>query len=80
SNNLFNSGFVSVSIKKACQEVLYSDVTVEDGENSATVIIAGDHTYIVKIIHNGQVVLNKLSSQSEQTGSPCQIKQALTNT
>lgn len=60
--------------------MLYSEVTVEDGENSATVIIAGDHTNIVKIIHNGQVVLDKLSSQSEQTASPCQIKQALTNT
>ncbi|HBC6054042.1 L-serine ammonia-lyase, iron-sulfur-dependent, subunit alpha [Proteus mirabilis] len=80
SKNLLNSGIVSVSIKKACQEVLYSEVTVEDGENSATVIIAGDHTNIVKIIHNGQVVLDKLSSQSEQTASPCQIKQALTNT
>ncbi|TFT57582.1 serine dehydratase subunit alpha family protein, partial [Proteus mirabilis] len=80
SKNLLNSGIVCVSIKKACQEVLYSEVTVEDGENSATVIIAGDHTNIVKIIHNGQVVLDKLSSQSEQTASPCQIKQALTNT
>ncbi len=27
-----------------------------------------------------RVVLDKLSSQSEQTASPCQIKQALTNT
>lgn len=80
SKSLLNSGIVSVSIKKACQEVLYSEVTVEDGENSATVIIAGDHTNIVKIIHNGHVVLDKLSSQSEKTASPCQIKQALTNT
>ncbi|HEK0658011.1 MAG: serine dehydratase subunit alpha family protein [Proteus mirabilis] len=80
SKSLLNSGIVSVSIKKACQEVLYSEVTVEDGENSATVIIAGDHTNIVKIIHNGHMVLDKLSSQSEKTASPCQIKQALTNT
>ncbi|OAT48609.1 putative inner membrane protein [Proteus hauseri ATCC 700826] len=80
SKALLASGIVSVSIKKECQEVLYSEVTIEDGENKATVIIAGNHTNIVKIIHNDKVLLDKTNNDSQQTASPCQIKEALTNT
>lgn len=80
SKALLASGIVSVSIKKECQEVLYSEVTIEDGENKATVIIAGNHTNIVKIIHNNKVLLDKTNNDSQQTASPCQIKEALTNT
>ena len=80
SKALLASGIVSVSIKKECQEVLYSEVTIEDGENKATVIIAGNHTNIVKITHNDKVLLDKTNNDSQQTASPCQIKEALTNT
>ncbi|QAV23787.1 serine dehydratase subunit alpha family protein [Proteus hauseri] len=80
SKALLASGIVNVSIKKECQEVLYSEVTIEDSENKATVIIAGNHTNIVKIIHNDKVLLDKTNNDSQQTASPCQIKEALTNT
>ena len=67
SKALLAAGIVNVSIKKECQEVLYSEVTVEDSENSATVIIAGNHTNIVKIIHNGHVVLDNTCAGAEQS-------------
>lgn len=80
SKALLASNAVCVVIKKECEEVLYCEVTVADEDSRVTVIIAGNHTNIVKIIFNGDIVFDKTVSETQQLVSPCQIKQALNNT
>lgn len=56
--------------------MLYLEVTVEDGETVPPSLLQGDHTNIVKIIHNVRWCLINYHHNREQTASPCQIKQA----
>ncbi|OTA17031.1 membrane protein [Xenorhabdus vietnamensis] len=66
SKALLQQGAVTVSIQQPCDDVLYSEATVFYQEESATVIIAGNHTQIVKIMYNGQAIFDK-QAQSNDT-------------
>ncbi|KMJ45863.1 L-serine ammonia-lyase, iron-sulfur-dependent, subunit alpha [Xenorhabdus khoisanae] len=66
SKALLQQGAVSVSIQQPCDDVLYSEATVFYESESATVTIAGNHTKIVRIEHNGRVIFDK-QSQSNDT-------------
>lgn len=57
------SGAVSVDIKESCNQVLYSEAVVH-GENGeyAKVAIARNHTNIVYIEYNGEVLFDEMSS------------------
>ena len=80
SKALLASGIVNVSIKNECNEVLYCEVTLKDAKNTATVIIAGTHTHIVKVILNGEIIVDNTPKEDAAITSPCEIKQALSRT
>ncbi len=56
-------GAITVDIKHPCDDVIYSEATVYTQTESATVIIAGSHTNIVKIIHNNHTVFDATTAQ-----------------
>ncbi|MBP6122097.1 MULTISPECIES: L-cysteine desulfidase family protein [Providencia] len=58
SKNMLAEGFVTVDIKQPCDDVIYSEATVYTETGSATVMIAGTHTRIVKIIHNENIIFD----------------------
>ncbi|PHM39042.1 membrane protein [Xenorhabdus mauleonii] len=64
SKKLLQQGAVTVTIQQPCEQVLYSEATVYYQDESATVIIAGSHTQIVKIVHNSHVIFDKSSQAS----------------
>lgn len=62
AKEFLQTGAVSVDIKESCNQVLYSEATVygQNGEY-ATVAIARNHTNIVYIEYNGEVIFDKMS-------------------
>ncbi|VEB74166.1 Serine dehydratase alpha chain [Providencia rustigianii] len=48
SKGMLAEGLVTVDIKSPCDDVIYSEATVYSENDSATVVIAGSHTHIVK--------------------------------
>ncbi len=65
-------GFVAegnVSIKcSEGNEKLYIEAHVAAGQEMAEVTICGNHTNIVRIVHNGEVVLENIDTRSDQKG------------
>ncbi|MEQ2026437.1 L-serine ammonia-lyase, iron-sulfur-dependent, subunit alpha [Xenorhabdus szentirmaii] len=66
SKALLLQGAVTVNIQHPCDDILYCEATVYYQDESATVTIAGSHTDIVKIEHNGRIISDK-RSQSNNT-------------
>lgn len=58
SKNMLEQGSVTVDIKHPCDDVIYSEATVFTEQGSATVMIAGSHTHVVKVISNGKVIFD----------------------
>lgn len=56
---------VRMEIAKVPQ-VLYSEVLVMNGKASAKVCIADEHTRVVKVEHNGEVVFERLNEQKQE--------------
>ncbi|MEX6230702.1 serine dehydratase subunit alpha family protein [Providencia hangzhouensis] len=63
SKTMLAQGAITVDIKHPCDDVIYSEATVYTQTESATVIIAGSHTNIVKIIHNNHTVFDATTAQ-----------------
>ncbi|KLU14612.1 MULTISPECIES: serine dehydratase subunit alpha family protein [Xenorhabdus] len=59
SKMLLQQGAVTVNIKQPCDDVLYSEVTVFHKDEFATVTISGNHTQVVKIVHNNKIIFEK---------------------
>lgn len=51
-------GDVKVSIQQPCDEILYTSVTVFTAKESATVVIAGEHTRVIRIEKDGDVLFD----------------------
>ncbi|MBD2803550.1 L-cysteine desulfidase family protein [Xenorhabdus szentirmaii] len=66
SKALLLQGAVTVNIQHPCDDILYCEAAVYYQDESATVTIAGSHTDIVKIEHNGRIISDK-RSQSNNT-------------
>lgn len=56
-----------LSVEKNTAEVLYINVKVHNGEASAEATIAGAHTTFVRLVHNGEVLLDTSSSTAQQS-------------
>ncbi|MCC8115186.1 MAG: L-serine ammonia-lyase, iron-sulfur-dependent, subunit alpha [Bacteroidales bacterium] len=56
---------ISIDLKQGISEKLYVEVTVSDGDDRATAIIARGHTNFVYLAHNGEVLLNSLTEGGE---------------
>ncbi len=56
---------ISIDLKQGISEKLYVEVTVSDGDDQATAIIARGHTNFVYLAHNGEVLLNSLTEGGE---------------
>lgn len=69
SKNMLAQGSVTVDIKHPCDDVIYSEATVFTEQGSATVMIAGSHTHVVKMISNGKIIfdITQKASQDEFT-------------
>lgn len=63
SKAMLADGTITVDIKQPCNDVVYSEATVYSDGESATVIIAGSHTHVIKIIHNNNVVFDITQGQ-----------------
>lgn len=63
SKTMLAQGAITVDIKHPCDDVIYSEATVYTQTESATVIIAGSHTNIVKIVHNNHTVFDATTAQ-----------------
>ncbi|MCE0828236.1 MULTISPECIES: L-cysteine desulfidase family protein [Buttiauxella] len=55
---LLASGKVTVTIQELCEEILYTRVTVYTAEESATVVISGEHTRVSRIEKDGAVLFD----------------------
>ncbi|WP_151993987.1 L-cysteine desulfidase family protein [Buttiauxella massiliensis] len=55
---LLARGDVKVSIQQPCDEILYTSVTVFTAKESATVVIAGEHTRVIRIEKDGDVLFD----------------------
>ncbi|WP_205438836.1 serine dehydratase subunit alpha family protein [Edwardsiella tarda] len=53
---LLAAGQVSVGMEQPCEQVLLSCARVYAGELWAEVTIAGDHTRVIRVEHNGQLI------------------------
>lgn len=69
SKNMLAQGLITVDIKHLCDDVIYSEATVFTDKGSATVVIAGTHTHVVKMIHNDTVIFDS-TQQTQQNESP----------
>lgn len=69
SKNMLAQGLITVDIKHPCDDVIYSEATVFTDKCSATVVIAGTHTHVVKMIHNDTVIFDS-TQQTQQNESP----------
>lgn len=69
SKNMLAQGLITVDIKHPCDDVIYSEATVFTDKGSATVVIAGTHTHVVKMIHNDTVIFDS-TQQMQQNESP----------
>lgn len=67
--NMLSQGLVTVGIKQPCDDVVYSEATVFTHKGSATVIIAGSHTNVVKVTENGDVTFD-ITQKLPQDGTP----------
>jgi len=56
--DLTHSGQVSVDLAKV-EDDLYVDVEIVSGDDEVKTYIAGDHTNIFKITHNGEIIYSK---------------------
>lgn len=63
--NMLAQGQVTVDIKFPCEDIIYSEASVFSATGSATVVIAGTHTRVVKIIHNGITVLDLTAAKTD---------------
>lgn len=63
---LLARGDVKVSIQQPCDEILYTSVTVYTAKESATVVIAGEHTRVIRIEKDGDVLFD--------AAEECQVK------
>ncbi|WP_338885865.1 L-serine ammonia-lyase, iron-sulfur-dependent, subunit alpha [Xenorhabdus sp. TH1] len=61
SKTLLQQGAVTVDIQQPCDDILYLEVTVFHKNEFATVTISGNHTQVVKIVHNNQIIFDKHS-------------------
>lgn len=57
---------INISLKENITEKLYIEVTVKAGDNTASAIIAGGHTHLISITHNGEVLLNSKQKNGTQ--------------
>ncbi|EKT54237.1 serine dehydratase subunit alpha family protein [Providencia sneebia] len=74
SKQMLAKGLVTVDIKQPCDEVIYSEASVYTSQGYATVIIAGTHTHIVKIICNGNVIFDDSQKTSHnQSTTDCAV-------
>lgn len=55
---LLARGDVKVSIQQPCDEILYTCVTVFTAKESAMVVIAGEHTRVIRIEKDGDVLFD----------------------
>ena len=55
---LLASGKVTVTIQELCEEILYTRVTVYTAEESATVVISGEHTRVSRIEKDGAILFD----------------------
>ena len=55
---LLARGDVKVSIQQPCDEILYTSVTVFTAKESATVVIADEHTRVIRIEKDGDVLFD----------------------
>ncbi|EKT64953.1 serine dehydratase subunit alpha family protein [Providencia burhodogranariea] len=78
SKKMLAQGSVTVDIKHPCDDVIYSEATVFTEQGSATVMIAGSHTHVVKIISNGKVIFDVTQkAQQDEFTTDCAADVAL---
>ncbi|GAB1438535.1 L-serine ammonia-lyase, iron-sulfur-dependent, subunit alpha [Providencia sp.] len=65
SKAMLAQGDITVDIKHPCDDVIYSEATVYTQTGSATVVIAGSHTNIVKIIHNDKTCFDATKNKPQ---------------
>lgn len=63
SKTMLAQGLITVDIKQPCDDVVYSEATVFTTQGSATVIIAGSHTHVVKVIKNDKVIFDRTQKE-----------------
>ena len=56
-----------LSVEKGTTEVLYINVVVRSGEDVAEATIAGTHTTFVRLVRNGDVLLDSAAAASQQS-------------
>lgn len=61
--NLLNTGKIQVSVCTETDEEIYVSLTARLGEDSMTVVIAGGHTRVCRIVRNGELLF---SAEDEQ--------------
>ncbi len=63
-------GNVTVEVKQPCEQVLYAEAKIYTQDETAIVAIAENHTQIVYIQHNDEIILNRLNSHNEAEDQP----------
>lgn len=72
---LLARGDVKVSIQQPCDEILYTSVTVFTAKESATVVIAGEHTRVIRIEKDGDVLFDAAENcQVEGKAQTCSME------
>jgi L-cysteine desulfidase len=72
---LLARGDVKVSIQQPCDEILYTSVTVFTAKESATVVIAGEHTRVIRIEKDGDVLFDAAEDgQVEGKAQACSME------
>ncbi|HKN05162.1 MAG TPA: L-serine ammonia-lyase, iron-sulfur-dependent, subunit alpha [Buttiauxella sp.] len=72
---LLARGEVKVTIQQPCDEILYTRVTVYAAKESATVIIAGEHTRVIRIEKDGNVLFDAAEDgQTEVKTQTCSME------
>lgn len=64
-----DSGNVTVEVKQPCEHVLYSEAKIYAVDEIATVAIADNHTQVVYIQHNDDIILDTLDCNSSAADS-----------
>ena len=67
---LLARGEVKVTIQQPCDEILYTRVTVYAAKESATVIIAGEHTRVIRIEKDGNVLFDTAEDGQTEVKTP----------
>ena len=62
---------IHISLKENIEEKLYIEVCCEAGEDKAIAVIAGGHTTIIYIEHNGEVLFQKQHTASCEKEEEC---------